>query len=128
MILLDTCALLWWTLEPERLSSAARKACDRIPADGAFLSSISIWEIGIKLKKNTLVIGIGLERYVRRLKRLGTLEIVPVDEDLWVRNIGLEWHNRDPVDRTIVATAMLRGLPIVTKDNRISQFYDRVIW
>ena len=31
MILLDTCALLWWTLDPEKLSETAKRACERIP-------------------------------------------------------------------------------------------------
>lgn len=128
MILLDTCALLWWTLSPEQLSERAQVVCDRIHEDGAFLSSISIWEIGIKVKKGSLSLGIGLEGYVSRLKRLGVLEIIPVDEDIWVRNIALDWDNRDPADRTIVATAMMQGLSIVTKDDRIARYYDEVIW
>lgn len=27
-IVLDTCALIWWSLDPERLSQAAKQACD----------------------------------------------------------------------------------------------------
>jgi len=28
--MLDTCALLWWTLDPEKLSDKAAKACKKI--------------------------------------------------------------------------------------------------
>jgi len=40
----------------------------------------------------------------------------------------LEWDHRDPVDRTIVATAKKRRLPIITKDQRIRRFYKRTVW
>jgi len=128
MILLDTCALIWWTLDPEKLSEAAAAACDKIEDHGAFISSISIWEIGIKIRKNKLDIGLSLEEYVKRLKMLEKLEIIPTDEYIWVENVSMEWEHRDPADRTIVATARLRYLPIVTKDQIIKDFYPDVIW
>jgi PIN domain nuclease of toxin-antitoxin system len=128
MLLLDTCALVWWTLDPASLSSRAREACDRIAVDGAFVSSISIWEIGIKMQKGTLDIGTTLQDYVARLKSIGALEILAVDEEIWVRNLALPWEHKDPADRTIVATAQLRDLPIMTKDDIISQFYTRIVW
>ena len=128
MVLLDTCAVLWWTLDPGGLSDAAAATCSRIASKGAFISSITIWEIGIKIKKGTLNIGEDLEDYVGRLKRLGSVEMIPVDEDIWIKNLSLDWPHRDPVDRTVVATAMLRKIPIVTKDRLIKDFYPEVIW
>ena len=128
MILLYTCALLWWTLEPENLSNAAAIACKKIDSKGGAISSISIWKIGIKLKKGTLNIGLSIEEYVKRLKSLGTLEIIPVDEDIWVKSIKLDWNHKDPADRAIVATATLRDVPVVTKDSTIRDFYPKTIW
>ena len=128
MVLLDTCALLWWTLEPESLSRRAKEACDGIILDGGFVSSISIWEAGNKARRGALDLGTNLEDYIARLKRLASLEIIAVDEDIWVKNLSLQWDHRDPADRTIVATALLRDLPIVTKDGTIGRFYPNVIW
>lgn len=128
MILLDTCALLWWTLDPEKLSPPAKRACDRIIEDGALISSISIWEIGIKKKKGILHFDDSLGGYVNRLRQLGSVEIIPVDEDIWVENISLNWAHRDPADRTIVATAQMKNVPIVTKDEIISAYYSKIIW
>jgi PIN domain nuclease of toxin-antitoxin system len=128
MILLDTCALIWWTLDPSQLSPLASKACDEIYFTGGAISSISLWEIGIKMKKGILEIGIPLEDYARRLKQLERFEIIPVDENIWIRNISLEWPHKDPADRTIVATALLMDLPIVSKDTIIKDFYPHVIW
>ncbi len=128
MILMDTCALLWWTLEPDKLSSKAQRYCQKIPDEGAVISSISIWEIGIKIKKGLLDIKIPLSKYVDRLNRLEYLRIIPVDESIWIKNIELGWDHKDPADRTIVATAMLHNLPIMTKDALIQDYYHKIIW
>lgn len=128
LILLDTCTLLWWTLEPRQLSSTAREICAKISQEGAYISSISIWEIGIKMQKSVLDIGISLREYVQRLKTLGTIDIVPVDDIIWIENIMLDWAHRDPADRTIVATANIHELPILTKDKIILDYYRDAIW
>jgi PIN domain nuclease of toxin-antitoxin system len=67
MLLLDTCALIWWTLDPEKLSRNAAEVCNKINHSGGFVSAISIWEIGIKIQKAKLDIGISLADYINRL-------------------------------------------------------------
>jgi PIN domain nuclease of toxin-antitoxin system len=128
MMVLDTCALLWYTLSPEDLSPLASKYCSRIPKDGAMISSISLWEIGIKVQKKKLEIGTSLEDYFARIKSYSPITVIPVDADLWLRNIQLEWEHRDPADRTIVATAMTSKCPLVTSDSTIASYYKDCIW
>ncbi|MBP7866097.1 MAG: hypothetical protein KA419_09125 [Acidobacteria bacterium] len=53
---------------------------------------------------------------------------MPADEDVWVRNLELAWDHDDPADRTIVATALLHDLPIVTADKVIAAFYPHIVW
>lgn len=129
LVLLDTCALVWWTLDPDRLSRRARARCARMEStEGGCISSISIWEIGVKIKNRKLDIGLPLSDFVGRLRSLGCVEIIAVDEQVWLENLSLDWRHRDPADRTIVATARLRGVPIITSDRVISSFYRKVIW
>lgn len=128
MLLLDTCALIWWTLDPAQLSEKAALSCGNINDSGAFISSISIWEIGIKIKKGKLDLGMTLLEYVSKIKQLNTIEILPVDETVWIENVSLTWSHRDPADRTIVATAKIFNIPIVTRDEVIRDFYNNVIW
>lgn len=128
MMVLDTCALLWWTLEPERLSPNALKAIEQVEAQGGLISSITIWEIGIKLQKNQLAIGVSLEEYVQRVYEMNTIEIISVDEKMWMDNVALDWENKDPADRTIVALARTRSLPLITADKAMKRFYNHVIW
>jgi PIN domain nuclease of toxin-antitoxin system len=128
MPLLDTCALLWYTLDDEKLSDKAKLACEQIPKAGGSVSAISIWEIGLKIKNGKLDINTNIEDFVYRLRKMGSIEIIPVDETIWIKNLTLDWSHRDPADRTIVATAILKNLPIITSDKIISSFYDNVIW
>jgi PIN domain nuclease of toxin-antitoxin system len=92
------------------------------------ISSISIWEIGIKIKNNQLDIGMTIEKYTKLLYELGYLKIIPVDEQIWMQNLALDWKHPDPADRTIVATAMIHRSSIVTADENIKIFFDNHIW
>ena len=130
MIVLDTCTLLWWTLGfTDELSKKAHHACSLIPDMGALLPSSSIWEVGVKVRKGKLDIGgYSLADYVRLLKQIPRLEIVPIDADLWVESLSLNWGHSDPMDRLVVALAKTRGLPLLTRDEAIRSFYDNAIW
>lgn len=116
MVLLDTHALLWWTLDPKKLSKKAASVCRDIEEQGAYVSSISIWELGVKIRNQKLDIGMTIRDYADKVKRLGSLDIVPVDESVWIRSLELNWEHRDPADRVIVSTALIQGLPVLTKD------------
>lgn len=129
MIVLDTHALLWWALDPDRLSEKARHMVDGMERQGGFASSISIWELGIKAKRGKLVLPIPIEELVRRLEQGGVVELVPVDAAIWLRSLSLAWEHSDPADRVIVATALTRGVPLLTKDETIRAFDGAVtIW
>ena len=99
-----------------------------IARTGGFVSSISLWELGLKIKKGKLDIGFSVPTFFSDMQRIRGLTILPVDESVWLENLNLDWNHPDPVDRTIVATARLRRLPIVTADRVIRRFYRKVIW
>lgn len=128
MILLDTCALIWWTCEPEKLSPKAKKKCESSYDTGMLISSISFWEIGIKIKKKKLNIGLSLEQYIKRVKSMGIVSIIPVDEYIWLESLKLKWNHNDPADVVIVSTAILNKASIITNDAIICSFYKRTIW
>ncbi len=96
---------------------------------GGFASSISIWEIGIKIKRGYLELPLSLGEFVRRLETNSALEVMPVDTACWSRSVGLDWEHNDPADRVIVATALQKGVPLLTKDRVIRTFAGiRTIW
>jgi PIN domain nuclease of toxin-antitoxin system len=126
MIVLDTSALLYWTLDPDQLSANAKKVIEQ--ADQILISSISVWEIGLKVKRKKLVIPLPISEYADRLQRLTSLEILPVDVRTWLDNLDLPWEHRDPADRTIVALATRFGCALVTSDRVMADFYQETIW
>lgn len=126
MIVLDTSALIFWTLDKERLSRAASRAI--ADADRILLSSISIWEIGLKVTKQRLFIPVSIQEFTEGLERIDRVDILPVDVRTWIKNLELDWGHRDPADRTIVATASLHTCPLVTSDAVIRSFYSQTIW
>ena len=48
------------------------------------------------------------------------LAVLPVTMEVGIVAARLRDPVRDPIDRIIVATALLQGVPLVTKDHKIS--------
>ena len=122
MILLDTHALLWWALDPDRLSDTAAATLEVMEEQGGYASSISIWELGIKVERGQLELPVSVDELARRIERGGVVELVPVDMTTWLRTLSLDWSHRDPADRVIVATALMKEVPVLTKDRALHGF------
>lgn len=128
-IVLDTCALIWWSLDPNKLSQTAIEACKQMEKNkNGLVPSIGIWEIAIKIKNKKLDLGVNLNEYVSSLKKSDVITIVPIDEDIWLESVQLKWQHRDPADRVVVALASRNQAAIVTADTQIKNFYSEVIW
>jgi PIN domain nuclease of toxin-antitoxin system len=122
VIMLDTHALLWWALDPDKLSEHARALTCEMEQRGGFASSISIWELAIKVKRGKLELPLSVEELARRLERGAVVEVMPVDAGTWLRSVSLPWAHSDPADRVIVATALARGLAVLTQDAAMHEF------
>jgi PIN domain nuclease of toxin-antitoxin system len=122
VIVLDTHALLWWALDPDRLSAAAAAAVQEMEKQGGFASSISIWELAVKVKRGKLELPISIDELARRIERGGVVELLPVDTATWLLSASLEWEHRDPADRVIVATALAKRVPVMTRDEAIRAY------
>lgn len=126
MIVLDTATLIYWTLDPEHLTFIAQSKIKE--SEKIVVSSISIWEIGLKVKRQKLILPLTITEYVKRLEHLSALEILPVDAQMWLDNLHLNWDHRDPADRTIVALAKHFDCALITPDERILSYYTKAIW
>jgi PIN domain nuclease of toxin-antitoxin system len=126
VIVLDTAALVYWTVDPANLSTKAAEAIADVPS--IVISSISLWEIALKVKSGKLAIRLPVPDYVELLRQANKVQIMPVTETIWLKNVELNWQHKDPADRTIVATASLLGCPLLSPDHRIQTFYTATIW
>ena len=83
---------------------------------------------GIKVSKGRLSIPIPVREYAERLQLADRVEVLPVNTETWLTNLELQWEHRDPADRSIVATALLKSCPLVTSDMMIRAFYPQSVW
>ena len=128
-IVLDTCALIWWSLDPDLLSESAKNLCDEMEQKkNGLVASISLWEIALKVKKGKLDLGIDFNIYINTLFQSDVLQIIPIDVDLWVDSVNLDWEHRDPADRVVVALANQYQAQLITKDKIIKDFYTLTVW
>jgi PIN domain nuclease of toxin-antitoxin system len=114
-VLLDTHS--WaWTLEEagSSFSATAREAIER--AETIFVSPISFFEIGQKVR-----VGKWPEMlpYVHQLSALLEAQggmVAALEPSICVDAAMMEWSHGDPFDRLIAATARYYALPLVSAD------------
>ena len=129
-VVADTHALIWFFFTPQTLSKRAFEALnDAVQSGGIYLTSISIVEIVYLIEKGKLPSN-SLQRLITELYHPKTaFEIVPLD---LVISTTMQQIPRvdvpDMPDRIIAATALHRGLPLVTKDHRIQSTAINCIW
>ncbi len=121
MILLDTHAWIWWLAQPHSLSPAARAAIEgSIEGEGVGVSSISVWELALLVHKGRLGLAMDPAAWVEACEALPFLAFYPVDNTVALRAVSLPpAFHADPADRMIVATALVHGMRVVTKDERM---------
>jgi PIN domain nuclease of toxin-antitoxin system len=122
-LLLDANAFLWWVTDSPRLSAEARAA--------------------ISEERNDIVVGIGalwelaIKRSLQKLHFPFDFETVLRDEDFQVLAVGfahlraldaLPRHHNDPLDRLLIAQALVEGIPIATGDRRFPAYGVQIVW
>ncbi len=125
MIALDTHALVWWLADPDRIPAKARRRIRAAIDAGEALtvSSISVWEIAMLVKRGRLELTMPVEAWLSAVYALPFFHFVPVDGEIGMRAVDLSgFEHRDPADRFIVATALGLGATLVTGDRRLRQY------
>lgn len=113
-LLLDTQALLWWLMEPERLKTSTKEAIDR-PAHQVAVSVVSLWEIAIKHRIGKLkgelseIIAVITDA---RFVRLG------IDDRHLLELQAMPLHHKDPFDRLLIAQAIVEKRSFVSGDQQ----------
>ena len=113
MVVLDTHAVLWWTLEPNRLGRAAARALADVERIG--IPTIVFWETAILVRKGRLQLDLPVSDWAERLLAIPRVEALPLDANAALRADSLPMHP-DPADRFIVATTLEHRSRLVTKD------------
>lgn len=118
--LLDTHVFIWLNHAPEKLSASARAIFEKdYPAETFAISAISILEAsraigGKDFKINTVDHAAWLR------KAIEGLSVLPLTPEICITARDWDWSHKDPGDRIICATARVHGLPLLTKDEKIT--------
>ena len=117
--LLDTHTFLWAVKCPERLGEQALSIIEDASTH-IYLSPISAYEIANKHRIGKLdsTYGSILENYAFVAGKLG-VKSLPLSAEHTLLAGTMEWNQRDPFDRLIVAQASLEKLVILTNDTKI---------
>ncbi len=125
--LLDTCALLWWWSEPERLSARALSLI-KDPENRCLVSAASAWEVATKFR---------IGKYPKGFQVVTDWEKRLIEDGFEELSIGfrhalkagtLPGDHRDPFDRMIAAQAMISDLSVLTCDPEIAGLGVKTAW
>ena len=122
--LLDTSALLWALVEPERLSARVRRL---VEAGENVVSVASYWEVVIKAQKGLLSIS-DLATWWRQATELTSARVLHIRPAHITALAALPMLHKDPFDRILIAQAKAEGLGLVTNDGPIGGYPIQTIW
>lgn len=126
-VLLDTHVLIWAMVSPERLSSRALTLLSDRSTE-LFVSSASIWELGIKYHSGKVPeLAKLFLRINYHLAQLGAREM-PIRHEHALMASSLPLIHKDPFDRMLVAQALVEGFPLVTHDEMLQRYSVLTIW
>lgn len=116
-LLLDTHVLIWALENNPCLSVAARDAI--ICGDNVvFVSSVSVWDIGIKVSLGKLKVPDNLQEELEEHRFLP----LNITHDHAERAAQLPLIHKDPFDRMLIAQTKNENLTLVTRDEQICQY------
>jgi PIN domain nuclease of toxin-antitoxin system len=121
-ILIDTHIWIWWVSETGRIDRRNRAILES-PDNRFSLSAISCWEVARLVEYGRLKLDRPIGEWIRASLVRCNLELLPLTPEVAIESTQLPApFHRDPADQIIVATARVRGIPVMTEDSRILDY------
>ena len=124
--LLDTHAVIWYLEDSSRLPANTKEIIDN-NINRIFISSISLWEIAIKINLGKLELIMSLDEVLGNVMK-GDFEVVQIEDEYLKMLSTLPFIHKDPFDRLLIATAQAENLTIMTVDENIRKYDVSWIW
>ena len=118
----DTHPLIWYvTNHHTKLSKKALRLFDqsRNGQGLIYVPAAVFWEISLLLKSGRIKLHQPFEQWANSLLAIEGFEIAPLDIEIIAESLCLTFNN-DPFDVAIVATARIKHLPLITRDDDIT--------
>lgn len=129
--LLDTHTFLWAYGQSDRLPKQVRTVIENTSTE-VFVSAVTFWEIGIKLRSKRLSVGGKTATdLIDEAQNMGFFIIhLGADEAASQQNISEDTHF-DPFDRMLIWQAISRKMTLVSGDDEFERFKGdglRLLW
>jgi len=119
ILLLDTHTMFWMVEGSERLGRRARQACiDARARNELAVPSIVFYEIGFLSSRGKLRPIVPLRDWRAGIRSLGVREL-PLSAEIAIRATEIDNLTGDPIDRLIVATALVEDAVLLTADGSL---------
>ena len=119
-LLLDTCGLIWLAQGGGQLSKSTISAID--DAQIVYVSSVSAWEISQLYAKQKLGLPCEPSKWFPDFLNSQNILELPLNSEAAIKSSSLPWHHKDPADRFIIATAIIKNLSIVSGDKKFPKY------
>jgi len=120
VIVLDTHTWIWWVSEPARLGRRGRSAIE--VADRIGVPAVCQFEVAAAISRGRITLDRAPLEWIEQALALPRVELLPLTPAIAVKATQLGPFHGDPADRLIVATAVLAGAALVTKDRNIRAY------
>jgi len=122
-LLLDTNALLWSLMRPDKLR---RTTADAIQSEesSVWASVVSPWELAIKASHGKLQAPDDLGSRLREMR----IPLLPISLRHTEAVAALPHHHGDPFDRMLVAQAQLEGFEVASNDEVFDRYGVSRFW
>jgi PIN domain nuclease of toxin-antitoxin system len=126
-VLLDSHVLLWWWLDPDRLSTAASAVLNDSGSQ-VWVSAATVWELSLKHHQGQLPELMPVIHDLATLLQADGFQPLPIALAHGLRAGGYPQPHRDPFDRMLAAQAELEGLVLITADPQLRGFPCQTLW
>jgi PIN domain nuclease of toxin-antitoxin system len=131
VLILDTCALVFDSLDPERLSNKAAVEIARAYDAGTLACcDISLWEIAMLVSKGRLDPGTDAQKFIQLVLAARNIKVLPITPEIAAKSAQPDFcPHGDPADRLIAASTLLNKSRLVTSDRKLATVADlNIVW
>lgn len=124
-ILLDTHAFIWLSEDDSNLPNATREVIE--DTSNVFVSIASFWEISIKLTIGKISLQSDFNAIESRFN-LTRFQLLSISIKDTIQLSQLPLNHKDPFDRILIAQAMNRSIPLISRDSEFDHYPIQRVW
>lgn len=123
MIVLDTHIWFWWIEVPAQLSPSQVGHIQAHEQTGLGVSVISCWELAKKFEKGKLTLPCSISHWITQALAYPGIQLISISPEIAVESCQLPQPiHGDPANQSIVATARIHSIPLLTADAKILNY------